>query len=89
MLLYAPVGYCQTSIESPEIQSQLPAQQIAQVSTPTPSAEPEGELEITVIGTRTRRALKDSPSMVSVQDRQDLDRKTLTTVNSSLGPIPG
>jgi hemoglobin/transferrin/lactoferrin receptor protein len=93
LLLYVSVGLSQTSAEPPAIQSKLPAQLIGQSSIPTtsvePEGEPEGELEITVVGTRTRRALKDSPSTVSVQDRQDLDRNFVRDLDDAVRYEPG
>lgn len=73
------------------IQPQLPPQRVAQVNIPSTTVEPQAdaELEITVIGTRTRRALKDSPSTVSVQQRQDLDRNFVRNLGDTTRYEPG
>jgi hemoglobin/transferrin/lactoferrin receptor protein len=89
LLFYAPIALSQTQIPQLAIQSQLSPQRVAQVNIPNPSIEPEPELEITVIGTRTRRAIKDSPSQVSVQQRQDLDRNFVRNLGDTIRYEPG
>ncbi|WP_310482239.1 TonB-dependent hemoglobin/transferrin/lactoferrin family receptor [Chamaesiphon sp. VAR_48_metabat_403] len=86
LLLYAPIALSQTAIEPP-----LLPQRVTQVNIPNTTVEPQAdaEIEITVIGTRTRRALKDSPSTVSVQDRQDLDRNFVRNLDDTIRYEPG
>jgi hemoglobin/transferrin/lactoferrin receptor protein len=86
---YAPIAWSQTTLESPVTQSQLLPQLVSQVSIPNVSVEPEAELEVTVIGTRTRRAIKDSPSTVSVQERPDLDRNFVRNLSDTVRYEPG
>ena len=62
---------------------------LAQVNIPEPITEPLQEIEITVIGTRTRRAIKDSPSKISVQERQDLDRNFVQDIDDLTRYEPG
>ncbi len=90
-LLFASVGWSQTKIEPSVIDSPLPTQLVSQVAIPTANIEPEAEaeLEITVLGTRTRRAIKDSPSTISVQDRQDLDRNFVRNLGDTVRYEPG
>jgi hemoglobin/transferrin/lactoferrin receptor protein len=89
LLLYAPIALSQTEVDPPPLQSPVLAQLVSQVNIPTPSVEPEAELEVTVIGTRTRRAIKDSPSTVSVQERQDLDRNFVRNLGDTIRYEPG
>ena len=91
LILYAPIALSQTLTEPPAIQPQLAPQRLAQVNIPSTTVEPQAdaELEITVIGTRTRRALKDSPSTVSVQQRQDLDRNFVRNLGDTIRYEPG
>jgi hemoglobin/transferrin/lactoferrin receptor protein len=91
LLLYAPIVLSQPKIEPLAIQSPLLPQLVSQVSIPNSTIEPQpdADLEITVIGTRTRRALKDSPSTVSVQDRQDLDRNFVRNLGDTVRYEPG
>ncbi|AFY93363.1 TonB-dependent hemoglobin/transferrin/lactoferrin family receptor [Chamaesiphon minutus] len=86
LLFGVPSGLSQTAI-----QPQLLPQLVSQVNIPNATVEPQAdtELEITVIGTRTRRALKDSPSTVSVQDRQDLDRNFVRNLGDTIRYEPG
>lgn len=86
LLFCVPSGLSQTAI-----QPQLSPQLVSQVNIPNATVEPQAdtELEITVIGTRTRRALKDSPSTVSVQDRQDLDRNFVRNLGDTIRYEPG
>lgn len=66
-----------------------PETSIAQVNIPESSTEPDAEIEITVTGTRTRRAIKDSASKVSVQERTDLDRGFVTDIDDLIRYEPG
>lgn len=82
------VVWIATAIASPP----LPTPKIAQLEIPFPSSTPEeleADLEVTVTGTRTRRAIKDSPSTVSVQDRQDLDRGFVRDLDDLIRYEPG
>ncbi len=89
LLFFAPIALSQTTTKPQVAQSQLAPQLVAQVNIPSPTPEVEPELEITVIGTRTRRAIKDSPSTVSVQDRQDLDRNFVRNLGDTIRYEPG
>jgi hemoglobin/transferrin/lactoferrin receptor protein len=91
LLLYAPIVLSQPTIESVAIGHQLLPQLVSQVSIPNSTVEPQpdADLEITIIGTRTRRALKDSPSTVSVQERQDLDRNFVRNLGDTIRYEPG
>ena len=89
LLFYAPIVLSQTTRAIQPVQSQLPPKLVAQVNIPSPAPEVEPELEITVIGTRTRRAIKDSPSTISVQDRQDLDRNFVRNLGDTIRYEPG
>ena len=91
LLFYAPIVLSQTTTAIQPAQPQLAPQRVAQVNIPSTTVEPQAdaELEITVIGTRTRRALKDSPSTVSVQQRQDLDRNFVRNLGDTIRYEPG
>ena len=87
LLLFVPEALSQTSSD---LQSPLPPGRIAQVNIPNPTVEEvEPEIEVTLIGTRTRRAIKDSPSTISVQDRQDLDRNFVRNLGDTIRYEPG
>jgi hemoglobin/transferrin/lactoferrin receptor protein len=90
LLFYAPIVLSQLAIDPPATISPLSLPHIAQVDIPSPTpTEEEPQLEVTVIGTRTRRAIKDSPSTISVQDRQDLDRNFVRNLDDTIRYEPG
>ncbi|MCW1908744.1 MAG: TonB-dependent hemoglobin/transferrin/lactoferrin family receptor [Candidatus Saccharibacteria bacterium] len=88
LLCSASIPYVMV-IGSAKAEPLLQPLKITQTVIPEPSTELEEEIEVTSIGTRTRRAIKDSPSVISVQERPELDRGFVRDIDDLIRYEPG